>query len=298
MSEPTPIRAILGLDRDEVDEPQSAAEPTDTAGTTAATGDDLTIDEALAALHGEAAPQETQAPAEPGDPTALTPEQIAALIAENDQFKAHKAKVDAEQAADDFEAEWGDFYWDTIAVYDQVEAWIKEKGAEHRVSEAEINAEIHNRVYLGKNLTIPGTNTPMTGRLQWERDTLFKYANAKAQFMVAQGQQHVDPIAELAQQYHLDEADTQALAKFRDMPRERVEELARTLGAKNQRVTATLSQATIDANRNVAQHLSQGIHPGVPGTPAPTKPYVFKHTPDVAQKETQYVVDRLFRRTG
>lgn len=298
MSEPTPIRAILGLDRDEETEPQSAEDLTSTAAPDAIEGDDLTIDEALAALDGTATPQEMQAPAETdADPSAaLTPEQIATILAENEQFKARQAQAAAEQAVEDFETQWGDFYWDTVAVYEQEEERIKAIGAQQGRSQAEIDAAIHNRVTLGKGLTIPGTQTPMRGRAEWERDTLLKYANAKSQFLVAQGQQSVDPIAQLAQQYNLDASDTQALAKFRDMPREKVEELARTLGAKNQRVTSTFEHVTQEANRNVARHLAQATVPGVPGTPPAPKKYTFKHTPDVAQKETQYVVNRLFGR--
>jgi len=298
VSEPTPIRAILGLDRDEVDEPQSAEDLSATARTDA--DGELSIDKALAALDGTATPQDVQAPESADDPAAaLTSEQIAALLQENEQYKAREAQFTAEQQVEEFETQWGDFYWNTLELYDQEEQRIRALGAERGVSQAEIDAAVYQRVVLGKGLVVPGTNTPMKGKDAWKEETLLKYSHARSDFLVARGQQSVDPIAQLAQQYNLDASDTQALAKFRDLPREKVEELARTLGAKNQRVTSTFEQAAIQANQNVARSLSQGqITPGVPGAPPAQKRYQFKHTPDVAQKETQYVVNRLFRRAG
>lgn len=300
MSDPTPIRQILGLDQVEDAEPQSAADPFATATPDAPDGDDLTIDEALAALDPTAAPQTQATPAETdADPSAaLTPEQIAALVAENEQYKAREAKLTAEQEVTAFDDKWDAFMASVYDVYDAEEERIKALGAKEGRSQAEIDAAIYRRVDKGAGLTIPGTTTPMKGKDQWERETLLDYALQRSNFLVARGQQSVDPIAQLAQQYHLDESDTQALAKFRDMPREKVEELARTLGAKNQRVTNTFEQATQEANRNVARNLANATVPGVPGTPPAQKTYQFKHTPDVAQKETQYVVNRLFRRAS
>jgi hypothetical protein len=298
VSEPTPIRAILGLDRDEVDEPQSAEDPSATASTDADERDYLTVDEALVALDGTASPQDTQAPADAVDPAAaLTPDQIAALLQENEQYKAREAQITAEQQVEEFETQWGDFYWGTIDQYEQAETWLRERGAAAGASKAEIDAVVYNRVYLGEGLTVPGTNTPMKGKAEWERETLLKYANAKGQFMVARGQQSVDPIAQLAQQYHLDASDTQALAKFRDMPRDKVEELARTLGAKNQRLTSTQTQIIEEANRNVARSLSQGqISPGVPGAPPARKPVRFTHKPEDQEKERALLMGTLFGR--
>lgn len=311
MSDSHPMLKVLGLaDSPPADDPfpdPSAAAAGPTAQSADAEMESVSIAEALAALDEQGAPPVAEAtpdvdPAAPA-PVQYTPEQIAALVAENETFKAERAVQAAAESDAQFLAPWQRLQQTNDAFFDKEVERLWALGRSKGVPDAEIKAAVYERVELGDGkFGVPWQN-PQTG--QWE--LLGRIATGEVlrdnlmEAMVGRERSKNQPSAldQMAAKYGLDDAQRTALAKFVHYPRGDFEEIAKTLGANNQRLSSTLSDITQQATRNVAANLANGVNPGIPGAPAPQKSYQFRHTPDVRRQETELIARRLgFLRTG
>lgn len=310
MSDPTPILQMLGLN-DPVDEPTAADPAPDAApldATAAEPSETQSLDEALAALEGQDAPSvesesESTQDADPAAP--LTPEQIAAILAENEAYKAKEAEQSAQSEEQEWHGMWDDHMDDWKGLYQNLRGIVRTYGTQQGMSEREIRGLISEVVDDGIgieniNKLTPGVVTVPPGMLgykDWLEVTTENRRIQTDQWRSSRNQP--DAVEQMASKYSLTTDQRTSLAKFRNYPPDAFEEIARTLGLNNQRVTSTLTEATKQASRNLAQNLSNGISPGAPGASAPKKPYEFKHTPDVRRDETEYVARRLgLVRTG
>lgn len=309
MVDHAPILQLLGIGdppETRADDPipgEPDAAPLDpTAAEASEPSESQTLDEAVAALTGEAAPTETsesEAETTPETPTAYTPEQIAAILAENDAFKAEQAKASAQSEEAQWEATWDDFEANGEEYYDNLRAIVREYGLREGMSQREIRGLIAEVVDDGNgiesiNKLTPGVLTVPQGQpgyRDWQQTAITNRRLTTEEWRSTRNQPTV--IEQMATQYKLDPTQQTALAKFVNYPKEAIEEIARTLGAENLRRTTTLSDATKQAQHNLAANLSNGIAPGAPGASAPKKPYEFRHTPDVRRQETELVAARL-----
>lgn len=295
MSDPTPVLQMLGV-ADAPVAPESetpvAAEPTATLD---ADAPEETLDEAMARLDGETAPTDPNAPATAPDDAAsdqpetpaLTAEQIAELQRQVDEYKAREAQAKAQAERDQFVGAWDQTLDEGYAYYDAERARIQAEGIRQGRTQDEIDLAIYRRVVQGIGLP-----QGVLGEDEWERQTL----NNKAAALAAYESRKTAPSAveQLAQHYGLDATDRAALAKFTGYPPAALNEIAQTLAAKNQRLTQTHQTIQQTAASNVARRMAQqGITPGTPGQAPVKKPYQFRHTPDVARQENEYLAKRL-----
>jgi hypothetical protein len=309
MSDPTPILQMLGLNDPPADDTpvDPVADPAPDAAAPDATSADASetqsLDEALAELEGTDAPsveseseptEDAQAPA-----TALTPDEIAAILAENEAYKAKEAEVSAQSEEQEWHGMWDDHMDDWKGLYQNLRGIVRHYGTQQGMSEREIRGLIHEVVEEGIgieniNKLTPGQVTVPPGMLgykEWLEVTTENRRLQTDQWRSTRNQP--DALDQMASKYALTTEQRTSLAKFRNYPPDAFEEIARTLGLNNQRVTSTLSDATKQASRNLAQNLSNGLAPGAGGASAAKKPYEFKHTPDVRRQETEYVAQRL-----
>lgn len=275
MSDSHPMAKLFGLDGDSAasEEPTSAADPT----TTAETGPDaeeISASEALAALAGEAAPQDDAADGDAASEGELEAAPDPDAIArERDELLAWKAEREREDADAAEEEKWGLVYDKGEAFYANLKGRLKGYGEQQGWTPQEIKAFLSDVVDYGIGLDqVPGVPPGTQSYLAWKEETLFNYANDKAQRATQRTQPSV--LDQLTRQFNLDESDRTALAKFQNYPPDALTEIARTLGAKNARVTTTQQHAVTQARQNVAQHLSAAAGPGTPG--AAPKPKLLK----------------------
>ena len=307
MSDPHPVLSIVGLAEPNADgpfddQPSAATEPT----ASPIDGEEsISLDDAMDALEHPDAPPSEAAPVGDSPPDtpalALTPEQIAAIVAENDQFKAEKAAFEAEQEVAAYDDRWdafiarGDDYYRVLA--QSVGRYFEAKGE----SPAEVEGRIKRIVYDGQDIhTIPqhilppGFLPPKPGEpgwVAWRNDTLTNRLHETRQYLTQKTQPSL--VDQIAAQYALDETDRTTLAKFVKYPPEAIEEIARGFAAKNQRLTSHQSTVVQQARANVAANLSNGIAPGTPGMTAPKKDYQYTGKPELKRRETEYFVRRL-----
>ncbi len=283
------LMRIAGMAPEEPADETSAADVDPTATTTPEDDGErlLTIDEALAALDGDVAPPDetdTEPPAD-DDPTALlSADAIAAIVRENEQFKATIARAQAVQADTQFNNHWEEHLDYGEDWYEQQRESIRRLGMQQGRSADEIDLAIYRRVEQGQGLVDPQSRAPVMGYLQWKDETDRNRVAATAQYLA----QKTAPSAldQMTAKYGLDAEDRTALAKFVNLPPQPFEELARTLGSKTQRLAFSLQAAKQQANRNVAANLtSQAIAPGAPGA-APMQPRVQL---DTSRKSTEFV---------
>jgi hypothetical protein len=280
-------------------EPEDVPAAAETAATSEESDADETqsLDEALAELDGQAAPDDEAAPATDveasadADPYAhLTPE-VADLQRQLDAYKAKDAEAESAQADARFLAPWQKQQEINDTFYDAEVARIQRMGEEQGKSQDEIDAAIYRRVELGNGFGIQRLN-PQTqqmefvGRIQADaelqenlRRTAIEYERSKTR---------PNAFEQMVTKYHLDATDRTALAKFINYPPEHLEEIAKTLGAKNARATSTFAQAKNDAVANVRANLSRQPAPGTPGAAKAKKPYQYTHEPGVRQLETEH----------
>src|SRR4051812_33676546 len=96
----------LALGQEPVDDAQpDAAETAATPTNAEEAPEEITLDEALAGLDGEAAPDETAAAATEPE-SEPTPDEVAELRRQVDEFKAKEAEVKARQADAQFLEPW------------------------------------------------------------------------------------------------------------------------------------------------------------------------------------------------
>jgi hypothetical protein len=308
MSDPTPILQFLGLG-DAPEEPaaplapeeQDAAPLDPTAAAAEDEGAEQSLAEAMAALDGQDAPTEdSESATEDAAPAiALTPDEIAALMAENEAFKAERAQQAAQNEEHEWHAMWDSHMDQWEDRYDQYRAIVRDYGIRQGFSEREIRGLISEVVDDGIgidniNQLTPGVLSVLPGTLgykEWLRTTTENRRIQTDEWRSSKTQPSA--LDQMVSKYSLTPEQRTSLAKFIKYPPDHFEEIARTLGANNQRVSATLTEATKHAARNVAQNLSRGITPGTPGAAAPAKPYRFRHTPDVKRQETEFIANRI-----
>lgn len=300
MSETDKVIDGLNLFGDTPQEPDQpdAAETAATPDATDDEGEAISLDEALAGLDGEAAPDQTASPGtEPLDATApeATPE-VAELLRQLDAYKAREAIEQAAQADAAFDERWVGQQQINDRFYDAEAQRIQALGESEGRTQDEIDAAIYRRVELGNGFGIERWNAQTrqmetVGRIQADRELSDNYSAAVRAYERSKTQP--SRFDQLVTHYQLDATDRTALAKFINYPPEHLEEIAKTLGAKNQRVTGTFQQVRDTAVANVRARLSNQTAPGTPGAPAPKKPYVFTHRNDVKQDETRLVAGML-----
>lgn len=302
MVDHAPILQLLGLGDQaneapdaEVPGEQDAALLDPTAAEASEPSEHQTLAEAEAALSGEDAPSEvSESEQETPESTPYTPEQIAAILAENDAFKAEKAQASAQSEEVQWETMWDDFEADGEEYYDNLRAIVREYGLREGMSQREIRGLIAEVVDDGNgiesiNKLTPGVLTVPQGQPGYKAWMLTAATNRRVttnEWRATRNQPTV--IEQLTAQYKLDAAQQTALAKFVNYPKEAIEEIAKTLGAENLRKTTTQSEATKQAQQNLAKNLSNGISPGTPGASAPKKPYQYTHEPATRRQETRH----------
>jgi hypothetical protein len=305
MSDPTPILQFLGLgdapdapDAPLAPEEQDAA-PLDPTAAAAEDEGEQSLAEAMAALDGQDAPPSDSESATEDAPAIATPDEIAALMAENEAFKAEKAQQAAQSEEQAWHTMWDSHMDQWEDRYDQYRAIVRDYGIRQGFSEREIRGLISEVVDDGIgidniNQLTPGVLSVLPGTLgykEWLRTTTENRRLQTDEWRSSRTQPSA--LDQMVSKYSLTSEQRTSLAKFIKYPPEHFEEIAKTLGANNQRVSATLTEATKHAARNVAQNLSRGITPGTPGAAAPAKPYQFRHTPDVKRQETEYMANRI-----
>jgi len=308
MSDVHPVMQLLGVDAETppAAPERDAATPEPTAPADAAEGSE-TLDEALAALGDPGAPPTTQPGAEPPaapetqPPLALTPEQIAAVIAENEQFKAREAEARANAEAQQFDNDWDEHIAKGETWYAQLEDlvrdWCEATGKNRNETEGIVKHvileghQIHEIPGLAAaNLIVPA-NTP--GYLEWKDTAL----NTRVQQTRAYTAQKAQPpaVERIAQEYGLDETDRTALRKYANYPEDAIKAIAGDLAAKNQRLAQTHTAVTQTAAQQLADRfgaqnqLAPGSGPAAPSR----KPYVFTHDPAIERQETELVARKL-----
>lgn len=314
MTDSHPMLQMLGLDNAPATEPPvepSAVAPDATA--TASPRPDgvpfpdeefISLDEAMAALDGQDTPPTETATPDPDSASpaaALTPEQIATIVAENASFKAEKAQLQAAHADAQYDALWdthisnGEAFYDAVA--EIVGAWGQAQGMNAReikgliaeVVDDGVGIEHVNKIAGGRLFVPPG----QPGYLAWQRETGHNRLSETRKYLA--GKNTPSKLDQMTAAYGLDEADRTTLAQLiNTVDAETLDTLARTLGAKNQRVSSTLTDIQSHANRNVANNLSNGLAPGVPGVSPPAKRVQLDHT----RKSTEYAAARLMRFVG
>lgn len=257
--------------------------------------EEVTLEEALAALDGEAAPVEDEASA-PEPVEASAPTEVEELRRQLDEYKAKEAIAEAQASDAAFLAPWQQQQAINDRYFEAEIARIKKIGAELEKTEAEIDAAIYRRVELGEGFGIERFN-PQTGQMETvgriqadaELADNLRYAAIEHE----RGKTRPNAFEQLVAKYHLDADDRIALGKFINYPPEHLEAIAETLGAKNARLVTTRQNARQDAVNNVKANLARQPAPGIPGAAPKRKVYEFKHTPDVRYDETMLVAQRL-----
>lgn len=249
-----------------------------------------TLADLQAELAGQDPPQgdPTDPEAEPDPTAALTPEQVAAILAENEAFKAAQAQAEAEQVDAAFESRWESHWERGIGWYEDQKARIQQAGVAQQRSQEEIDAAIYRRVVLGHGLIDPNSGAPVMGQQQWERETAANEADEVAAYY--RGKSAPSAVDTLTQRYALDDTDRNTLARFINYPPEHLEAIAQALGGKNQRQTLTHQQITTQAAANVNARLTRLPAPGTPGAARPKKPYQWGSNP---REETELVASRV-----
>jgi hypothetical protein len=286
------LDALFGKasDAPEDDSQPSAADPTATASDASADEEVISIDEALAALDGEAAPPETaletEAPTDPETPN-LDAEQYAAMVRELEEYRAQKAAAEVQTAEQQFIQPWANQQAVNDAYFDAEIERIERIGQERQLSQDEIDLAIYRRVELGQGFGIQRRN-PQTGqmevlgRIQTEKE--FEDNLRRAQVEFVRSRTMPSAFEQLATKHNLDADDRRTLAQFQNYPPAELDKIMQALAAKNQRTTATVHEVVQTARRNVGENLSRIAAPGVPG--AAPKPKVIA-TPRNAQEARQ-----------
>jgi hypothetical protein len=279
---------LLGNAPDAEEQPDAA----ETAATSTETSDDgeelISLDEALAELDGETAPDQTAAPATTPETTETALPDVAELQRQLDEYKAKEAITESANADAVFTATWQNLQAVNDDFFEAEIARMERIAADKGFSDADLKAAIYERVELGNGFGIEEWN-PLTrrmelkGRIQADRELLQNYNEAALTRERAKTQP--SQFDRLVTTYALDDTQRVALAKFINYPPEHLEEIARTFGAQNQRATTTQEQARNDAVANVRTRLSQQPAPGNPGE----SPRQRKVQLDHSRKSTEYV---------
>lgn len=287
----------LGTQNAPVDDDPPAAEDAATATDAEDEVEEVSLDEALAALDGQDAPDEDETAAAEPVAAEATLSEVEELRRQIDEYKAKEAVVQAQQADAQFAEPWRQQQAINDRFFEAEIARIKKIGAELEKTQEEIDAAIYRRVELGEGFGIerfnPETREMETiGRIQCDAELQDNYRAAAIEH--ERSKTRPNAFEQLVSTYALDADDRVALGKFINYPPEHLEEIAKTLGAKNQRVATTHQNARQDAVNNVKANLSRQPAPGVPGqAPGKRKEYVFRHTNDVRHDETMLVAQRL-----
>jgi hypothetical protein len=272
-------------------EPSAATSP-ETSPTAAASAaeeaETVSLDEALAELSGASAPQDPAASeqsAEAESEPEAEADAVEALRQQIQQLQAEKEALLAEDAEEQFEADWEQTISDGQEFYRGLIADVKERGYQNGRTRAEIDAVIKHMIYDGNEIERLGAPPGTPGFIEWQRETLVNYAVAKAQ----RGQTKAAPteLERLTTQYSLTDEDQATLRRFANYPPEAREEIAKSLGSKNTKTTTRKQQAEEVAATNVAARLSNQATPGVPGPAPKAKKYQYTHEPAVRTQETE-----------
>jgi hypothetical protein len=262
--------------------PQSPPEPSDDEGET------ISLDEALAELDGEPAPDQTAAP---DADLAAEPEPLSdveELKRQLDEYKAKEAITRAVESDAAFDNRWHNQQAINDTYFDAEIARMERIAAEKGFSDADLKAAIYDRVELGNGFGIERIN-PQTGRVELigriaaDAELLQNYAAAVREY--ERGKTRPNAFEGLVAEFSLTDRQRVALAKFINYPPEHLREIAKTFGEQNAAITNTQTQARNDAVANVRNRLSNQSAPGNPGQAPRQRKVELDHT----RKSTEFV---------
>jgi hypothetical protein len=256
-----------------------------TATSTDASDDDETIslEDALAELDGQAAP-ETEATAATDEPETEPAPDVAELQRQLDAYKAKEAEVKAKEADAAFDETWDAHIDQGYAFYDTERERIKAIGIKQGRTEDEIELAIYRRV-------VQGIGRGALGEQEWERQTLQNRVNATRDYLARKTAP--SQLDHLVSTYALDDTQRTALAKFINYPPDHLEEIARTFGAQNQRLAQTQQHARNDAVANVTARLVHQTAPGTPGAAPKPKRLAAPKNAAESRQLTEFVSRRF-----
>jgi hypothetical protein len=246
----------------------------------------ISLDEALAELDGEAAPEQTAAPEPEAEPEPLS--DVEELKRQLDEYKAKEAITKAVESDAAFDLRWHNQQAVNDTYFDAEIARMERIAAEKGFSDADLKAAIYDRVELGNGFGIERIN-PQTGRVELigriaaDAELLQNYAAAVREY--ERGKTRPDAFTQLVAEFSLTDRQRVALAKFINYPPEHLREIAKTFGEQNAAVTNTQTQARNDAVANVRNRLSQQPAPGNPGQAPRQRKVELDHT----RKSTEFV---------
>lgn len=277
------------------DDADGAAADATTAPEEDAEVEELSLDEALAALDGDDAPPADEEwddgeTAEQDLAAGLTPEQINALVTEVTQRRAFEAAVRTAAQDAQYDGIWEEHIENGRDWYEGQREQIRALGRQQGRTQDEIDLAIYRRVELGIGL-VDADGSPVLGANDWELET---ERNRRTETMRYQASKSAPSALDaLTTKYSLSAEDRTYLAQFVGHASPQVfEGIAYTLWSKNQSLGGTLKDITTQANRNVARTLSRAPAPGTPGaSPRRAGSYVYTHEPHKSHDET-----RLFAR--